>query len=56
MQFCTLVILTGFQVAAALALFQTSTLLTVVLGWRVFHEQQFASGFSDHWLWWSEPC
>ncbi|MBI3860446.1 MAG: EamA family transporter [Planctomycetia bacterium] len=42
MQFCTLMILTGFHVAAALALFQTSTLLTVFLGWRVFREPYIA--------------
>lgn len=38
MQFSTLVALTGFQVAPALALFQTSTILSVLLGWRVFRE------------------
>jgi hypothetical protein len=38
-------ILTGFQVAVALALFQTSTLLTAVLGWRVFRERHFAKRF-----------
>jgi drug/metabolite transporter (DMT)-like permease len=42
MQLCTLVILTGFQVAPALALFQTSTLLAVMLGRKVFHEPHFA--------------
>jgi len=41
MQFSTLVVLKGFQVAAALALFQTSILLTVFLGWRVFRELHF---------------
>jgi drug/metabolite transporter (DMT)-like permease len=41
MQLSTLFVLTGFQVAAALALFQTSILLTVFLGWRVFREQNF---------------
>lgn len=38
MQLCTLVILTRFQVAPALALFQISTLLAVFLGWRIFDE------------------
>jgi drug/metabolite transporter (DMT)-like permease len=41
MQLATLVVLTGFQVAAALALFQTSTLLTVLLGAKLFHEPAF---------------
>lgn len=41
MQLATLVVLTGFQVAAALALFQTSTLLTVVMGAKLFHEPNF---------------
>jgi drug/metabolite transporter (DMT)-like permease len=45
MQLGTLVVLTGFQVAAALALFQTSILLTVFLGWKVFHEQHFTRRF-----------
>jgi drug/metabolite transporter (DMT)-like permease len=30
--------LSGFQVGYALALFQTSTLISVFLGWRVFRE------------------
>lgn len=38
MQFSTIVIFGGFQVAAALALFQTSALVSVLLGWRVFRE------------------
>lgn len=38
MQFCTIVVLAGFQVGYALALFQTSTLVSVFLGWRVFRE------------------
>lgn len=38
MQLCTIAILCDFQVAAALALFQTSTLVSVLLGWLVFHE------------------
>jgi len=41
MQFATLVVLNGFPVAAALALFQISILLSVVLGWQVFREQNF---------------
>ncbi len=36
------IILGGFQVAAALALFQTSTLVSVLLGWRVFREPDIA--------------
>jgi drug/metabolite transporter (DMT)-like permease len=39
MQFCTIVSFGGLQVGAALALFQTSTLITVLLGWRVFKEK-----------------
>ena len=39
MQYSTLIVFSGFQVAAALALFQTSTLVSVVLGWRVFGER-----------------
>lgn len=38
MQFCTIVVLAGFPVGASLALFQLSTLVSVLLGWRVFHE------------------
>jgi len=38
MQLCTIVVLAGFQVGYALALFQTSTLISVFLGWRVFRE------------------
>lgn len=45
MQLSTLFVLTGFQVAAALALFQTSILLTVFLGWKVFREQNFRRRF-----------
>jgi drug/metabolite transporter (DMT)-like permease len=41
MQFCTLATFTGLQVGYALALFQTSTLLTVILGHKVFNEGQF---------------
>ena len=39
MQLTTIVIFGGFQVAA-LALFQTSTLVSVLLGWRVFREPE----------------
>ena len=39
MQLSTLVVFVSFQVAPALALFQTSTLLSVLLGWRVFRER-----------------
>jgi drug/metabolite transporter (DMT)-like permease len=42
MQYSTLVVFGGFQVAAALALFQTSTLVSVLLGWRVFREPHIA--------------
>lgn len=42
MQLSTIIIFTGFQVAAALALFQASTLLLVVFGWKVFGEKDFA--------------
>jgi len=42
MQFSTLIVFSGFQVAAALALFQTSTLVSVVLGWHVFREKNVA--------------
>jgi len=38
MQFCTIVVLGGFAVGPALALFQTSALLSVVLGHAVFRE------------------
>ena len=38
MQLCTIVVLARFQVGYALALFQTSTLVSVFLGWRVFRE------------------
>jgi drug/metabolite transporter (DMT)-like permease len=38
MQLCTIVVLAGFRVGYALALFQTSTLISVFLGWRVFRE------------------
>lgn len=39
MQFCTLVALEGIQVGYALALFQTSALLSVLLGYKLFQEQ-----------------
>jgi len=42
MQFSTLVVLERFQVGAALALFQTSVLVSVLLGRGVFHEPHFA--------------
>jgi drug/metabolite transporter (DMT)-like permease len=42
MQFSTLIVFSGFQVAPALALFQTSTLVSVVLGWHVFGEEKIA--------------
>jgi drug/metabolite transporter (DMT)-like permease len=38
--------LTNVPVRAALALFQTSTLVTVLLGWRVFGERDVAKRFS----------
>jgi len=43
MQLCTLVVFTGIQVSPALALFQTSTLLTVLLGRAVFREPNFVN-------------
>jgi drug/metabolite transporter (DMT)-like permease len=42
MQLCTLLAFRGLQVGYALALFETSTLLTVVLGYKVFREPHFA--------------
>jgi drug/metabolite transporter (DMT)-like permease len=42
MQGCTILIFEGFQVGYALALFQTSALVSVVLGWHVFREKHFA--------------
>src|SRR5262249_41429443 len=41
MQFCKIVTLDGLQVDSALALFQTSALLSVFLGSRVFDEPHF---------------
>lgn len=38
MQLCTIITFSGFQVGYALALFQTSTLLTVLLGHKLFNE------------------
>jgi drug/metabolite transporter (DMT)-like permease len=38
MQFCTILAFAGFQVGYALALFQTSALLSVLLGHRIFNE------------------
>lgn len=40
MQYCTIVSFGKMPVGYALALFQTSTLLTVLLGWRVFGESK----------------
>jgi drug/metabolite transporter (DMT)-like permease len=42
MQLCTVISFGGLQVGYALALFQTSTLLSVLLGWRVFRERNIA--------------
>jgi len=42
MQWCTLIVLERFQVGAALALFQTSVLVSVVLGRGLFQEPHFA--------------
>jgi len=42
MQFCTIVALGQFQVGYALALFQTSSLVSVALGHQFFHERHFA--------------
>lgn len=39
MQFTTLVVLADYAVGPALALFQTSALLSVLLGWRFFQER-----------------
>lgn len=39
MQFTTLVVLADYAVSPALALFQTSALLSVMLGWRFFQER-----------------
>jgi drug/metabolite transporter (DMT)-like permease len=41
MQFCTIVTLDGLQVGSALALFQTSALISVFLGSKVFDEPHF---------------
>jgi drug/metabolite transporter (DMT)-like permease len=41
MQLCTSITLAGFQVGYALALFQTSTLISVVLGHTLFQERHF---------------
>jgi drug/metabolite transporter (DMT)-like permease len=41
MQGCTIIIFKGFQVGYALALFQTSAIVSVVLGWKVFREKHF---------------
>lgn len=42
MQLCTIIVLEGFQVGYALALFQTSALISVVLGHKLFQEGHFA--------------
>jgi drug/metabolite transporter (DMT)-like permease len=42
MQFCTIVTLEQLQVGYALALFQTSSLISVALGSQVFQERDFA--------------
>lgn len=42
MQLGTLIVFDGFQVAPALALFQTSSLVSVLLGWRMFGEKNIA--------------
>lgn len=42
MQLCTLIVLERFQVGAALALFQTSAVVSVFLGRGFFQEQHFA--------------
>ncbi len=42
MQYCTIVVLEGLQVGYALALFQISTIISVVLGWHIFSERHFA--------------
>ena len=39
MQLCTIIVLAGFQVGYALALFQTSALVSVFLGYRYFKER-----------------
>jgi drug/metabolite transporter (DMT)-like permease len=39
MQYCTIVSFGGLPIGSALALFQTSTLISVLLGWRVFREK-----------------
>jgi drug/metabolite transporter (DMT)-like permease len=41
MQLCTLLTFAAFHVGYALALFQTSTLLSVFLGYKVFREKNF---------------
>jgi drug/metabolite transporter (DMT)-like permease len=42
MQLCTIIVLGDFKVGYALALFQTSTLVSVLLGYRIFNESNFA--------------
>jgi drug/metabolite transporter (DMT)-like permease len=38
-QLCSIIVLHGFQVGYSLALFQTSTLISVLLGYKVFKER-----------------
>jgi drug/metabolite transporter (DMT)-like permease len=42
MQFCSILVLKGFAVGYALALFQTSTLISVLLGHQLFKERNIA--------------
>lgn len=42
MQLCTIITFGGFKVGYALALFQTSTLVSVLLGYRIFKESNIA--------------
>jgi drug/metabolite transporter (DMT)-like permease len=46
MQFCTVVALAELQVGYALALFQTSSVITVLLGWAWFGETDFRRRFA----------
>ena len=46
MQLCTIVTLAQFQVGYALALFQTSVLISVFLGRKVFDEPHFLQRFA----------
>ena len=42
MQICTIVVLGALQVSYALALFQISSIVSVLLGWHIFSERHFA--------------